>query len=69
VEVVLIEVSFFAQAYEPSIATLVGFLDQKGFDLHDVASVSGRTRDNRARQADLVFVNRSSDLCRDASWA
>lgn len=69
IEVVLIEVSFFAQAYEPSIAALVRFLGCAGFDLHDVASLSGRSRDNRARQADFVFVNRRSPLATDTAWA
>ncbi|HSG32961.1 MAG TPA: FkbM family methyltransferase [Sphingomonadaceae bacterium] len=69
VEVVLIEVSLYAQAYEPPISAIVGFLDNAGFELHDIASLSGRFRDNRARQADLLFVNRRSDLCSDTSWA
>lgn len=69
IEVVLIEVSLFAQAYEPPISAVVGFLDAAGFELHDIASLSGRCRDNRAHQADLLFVNRKSDLCSDTSWA
>lgn len=69
IEAVLVEVSLYAQAYEPPISAVVGFLDAAGFELHDIASLSGRFRDNRARQADLLFVNRRSDLCSDTSWA
>jgi FkbM family methyltransferase len=68
IEAVLIEVSFFPQAYEPPIASLMRFFDQSGFDIHDVASLSARCRDNRARQADFVFVNRRSSLAADTAW-
>lgn len=68
IEAVLIEVSLYAQSYEPPIAAVVGFLDAAGFELHDIASLSGRFRDNRAHQADLLFVNRNSELCSDTSW-
>ena len=69
IEVILTEVSFFAQAYEPSIATLIGFLNDKEFDLFDIASLSGRTRDNRLQQGDLVFVKRGSLLAFDTRWS
>ncbi len=69
IEIVLTEASFFAQAYEPSIADLIRFFDAGGFDLHDIASLSARRRDNRAHQADLVFVSRLSPLARDTAWA
>jgi FkbM family methyltransferase len=68
-EVALVEASFFAQDYEPPISVLVQFFDSAGFDLHDIASISPRARDNRARQADLVFVSKTSGLCRDTNWA
>ncbi len=68
VEVLLIEVSFFKQNYEPSIPELVTFLDGAGFDLYDVGSLSGRTRDDRLRQGDLVFVRRGSPLLADDNW-
>jgi hypothetical protein len=69
VEVVLTEVSFFAQAYEPSVLELSAFLGANGFDLYDIASVSARARDNRARQADFVFVRRGTALTKDGAWA
>lgn len=67
-EVVLVEISFFAQAYEPSIHSLVAFLSLHGFDLYDVASIFARPRDNRPRQGDLLFVKRTCDLAQDSSW-
>jgi FkbM family methyltransferase len=69
VEVVLVEVSFFAQAYEPSIALMVRFLDEAGFDLYDIGSLAARRRDNRARQADFVFVKKSSPLLSNIEWS
>ena len=68
IEVVLVEVSFFAQAYEPPIPALMRFLDDKGFELFDIASLSGRTRDNRLRQGDFIFVRRGSVLLADGRW-
>jgi FkbM family methyltransferase len=69
VEIVLTEVSFFAQAYEPSIVQLVTFFDENGFDLFDVAALSARARDNRLKQGDLIFVKRGTSLAADTSWA
>jgi FkbM family methyltransferase len=68
VEVILVEVSFFAQAYEPPIAALVHHLDEKGFVLFDIASLAGRTRDGRLRQGDFIFVKRGSALVADGRW-
>jgi FkbM family methyltransferase len=68
IEVVLSEVSFFAQAYEPSIEILVHFLDERGFALYDIAALSARQRDNRAHQGDFVFVRRNSPLMTDTAW-
>jgi FkbM family methyltransferase len=68
VEVLLTEVSFFAQAYEPSILELIDFLDKNGFDLFDVAALSARARDNRLKHADLVFIKRGSSLAVDTRW-
>jgi len=68
VEVVLTEVSFFAQAYEPSISQLIGFLDQSGFELYDVAALTARQRDNRLHQGDFVFVRKDSPLAADRQW-
>lgn len=69
VEAILTEVSFYAQAYEPSIATLVSFLNDSGFRLYDIASLNGRTRDNRLRQGDFIFVRAGSQLLQDGRWA
>lgn len=69
IEVILIEVSFFAQAYEPPVATLIGFLADRGFVMHDIAALVGRQRDNRAHQADFVFIRSDSELNADNAWA
>ena len=68
IEVILIEVSFYAQAYEPPIATLIAFLSDYGFVLHDIATLVGRQRDDRAHQADFLFVRSGSPLDADRSW-
>jgi len=69
VELVLTEVSFFGEAGEPGIAELVSFFDEAGFVLYDVASLSGRPRDNRLQQGDLLFCKRGSDLLQDTRWS
>ena len=68
IEVILIEISFYAQAYEPPVAALIGFLADQGFVLHDIASLVGRERDDRAHQADFLFVRAESPLDADRSW-
>ena len=68
VETILTEVSFYAQAYEPSIAAIVSFLNDSGFQLYDIASLAGRTRDNRLHQGDFVFVRAGSQLLQDGRW-
>jgi FkbM family methyltransferase len=67
-EAILIEVSFYAQAYEPSLAELVSFLNENGFQLYDIAALAGRTRDNRLHQGDFVFVRVGSQLLQDCRW-
>jgi FkbM family methyltransferase len=69
IEVILTEVSFFAQAYEPPIATLTNFFDNRKFDLFDIAALSGRPRDNRLKQGDFIFVKRGSPLLADRRWS
>ena len=68
IEVILIEVSFYAQAYEPPVASLIAFLAEHEFVLHDIASLVGRERDDRAHQADFLFVRSGSPLDADRSW-
>ena len=68
IEVILTEVSFFVQAYEPSIEELVYFLNEQGFALYDIAALGARPRDNRAHQGDFVFVRRDSPLMADTAW-
>jgi FkbM family methyltransferase len=68
IEVILCEVSFYAQAYEPSIEALVHFLDERDFSLYDIAALAARRRDNRARQGDFLFARRDSPLMSDTAW-
>jgi len=68
IEVILCEVSFYAQAYEPSIEALVHFLDERDFSLYDIAALAARRRDNRAHQGDFLFARRDSPLMSDTAW-
>jgi len=68
-EAILTEVSFFAQSYEPPIAVLVDHLARRDFVLYDVAALSARARDGRARQGDFLFVRGTSPLLADAGWS
>lgn len=68
-EVLLTEVSFYAQAYEPPISTLMRYLSDHGFELYDVATLYARPRDNRPRQGDFVFLKRDGALAADRSWS
>jgi hypothetical protein len=68
VEIILTEVSFFSQAYEPPLVDLMTFLDCNGFLLYDIAALAGRTRDNRLKQGDFVFARKGSALLQDGQW-
>jgi FkbM family methyltransferase len=69
VEVALVEVSFIGQANEVTMPGVFDFFYRNGFDLFDIASLSGRPRDNRLREGDLVFVRRDSQISTDIAWA
>jgi FkbM family methyltransferase len=68
IEVILTEVSFYAQSHEPVTANIIAFLDASGFQLYDIAALAGRMRDNRLHQGDLVFARKGSQLLADARW-
>lgn len=68
-EVVLVEASYYAQAYEPPISRLVAFLAEHEFELYDIASIYARPRDDRPRQSDLIFVKAGSPLSLDKKWS
>ena len=68
IEVILTEVSFYKQAYEPDIEDLIAHLNARGFALYDVAAITCRPRDNRAKQGDFIFVRRDSALMADTAW-
>lgn len=67
--VILTEVSFYAQAYEPKISALIAYLAERGFELHDIASIYARPRDDRPRQGDFIFVREGSALAMDTAWS
>ena len=67
-EVVLTESPFLHPGGAPPITPLIGFLDRHGFDLFDVASLSGRARDGRLREGDFIFVRRGTPLAADRTW-
>jgi FkbM family methyltransferase len=70
IEVVLAEVRFFdvENRGTPGLLALVGFLEQHGFALYDIASLAGRPRDMRLRMGDLLFARKKSTLVADNSW-
>jgi len=68
IEVVLTEVSFFAPSHVPIAAEIIAFMSGSGFVLYDIAALSGRRRDNRLREGDLVFVRQDSPLLEDSAW-
>jgi FkbM family methyltransferase len=68
VEVILTEVSFYTQLYDPLVGGLVSFLNDNGLHLYEIASLSGRSRDNRLRQGDFIFVRTGSSLLEDVRW-
>lgn len=68
-DVVLAESSFFGDpAPANSPLKLATFLTEHGFSLYDVISISGRPRDRRARQCDLLFVKDSAPISIDRAW-
>jgi FkbM family methyltransferase len=68
IEVILTEVSFFFQQ-SPPVSDVLAFLNANGFQLYDVASLSGRTRDNRLREGDFLFARKDSSLLQDQRWS
>lgn len=66
-EVVISEVHFFDvySTGRPTFQQLASFLDERAFVLYDIAALNGRTRDQRLRQGDAVFVRRGSPMAED----
>lgn len=67
VEVIISEVHFFniLDSGLTVFRDLARFLDDRGFDVYDVAALSSRPSDGRLRTGDVVFVRRGSPLLRD----
>lgn len=70
VEVVLTEFQFFETNWNgrPTFGGLLRALDERGFELYDFACLSPRTRDQRLRMGDAIFVRRGSALLADEAW-
>jgi hypothetical protein len=71
VEVLVTEAHVFAPAawHRSVIGEIVAEVRQHGFELFDIASLSGRARDARLRMGDFVFVNKTSALLTDREWS
>ncbi len=70
VEVILTEVAFFDinNSGRPLFSDVLAFLRDRRFELYDIASLSGRRKDDRLRLGDAVFVRGDSSLLRDRAW-
>ena len=49
----------------PVFADVVAFLREWGFDLYEIAALSGRQYDGRLRLGDVIFLRRDSALAAD----
>lgn len=68
VDVIIAESAFYGDTASNKPLALGTFLQPFGFALFDVLSISGRARDNRARQCDLMFVKSNTLLDSDRGW-
>ncbi len=68
-DIVLTEVSFYAQAYEPPISALVAFLAHHGSSFTTSPPSMRDHEDDRPRQGDLVFVRADAEIARDKAWS
>jgi FkbM family methyltransferase len=70
VEAILTEVAFFDinDSGRPLLTDVLAFLKDHQFELYDIASLSGRPRDERLRLGDAVFIRSDSSLSRDRAW-
>lgn len=68
VDVIIAESAFYGDTASNTPLGLASYLQPFGFKLYDVLSISGRARDNRARQCDLMFVKAGTLLDADRGW-
>ena len=71
IEVVITEVQFYEidGNARPTFTALTTFLEERGFELYDLACLSARPRDRRLCMGDVIFVRRDSPLLADRAWA
>ena len=64
------EVHYYAwnQSRHPILRDILTFLNEHGFELYDIASLTGRPKDKRLAIGDAVFVRRESALLADSSF-
>ena len=63
---VLCEVEFLGTSdRECTFKIVTDILKINGFDLFDIVSLSGRERDNRLREGDILFVKRNHKIYQD----
>jgi FkbM family methyltransferase len=70
IEVILTEVQFFAvnDNGREVFGDVLNYLEERGFELYDIACLSQRPSDFRLRMGDVVFVRRGSQLLADTGW-
>lgn len=70
VEVIFTELSFYPidGQNRPVCLDYAVFLRERGFELLDIANLSGRASDRRLREGDFVFVKKTSPLYLELDW-
>lgn len=68
-EVCLLEVSFLdLSSGGPLAVDVFNFMDKKNFQAYDISQLMRRPLDKALYQADIFFVNRTSQLLKSRSW-
>lgn len=68
-EFCLLEVSLLELSGEPSFATVIDFMDQRGFQAYDICQFMRRPFDHALYQVDLLFINKRSDFIKNRRWS
>ncbi len=70
IEVIISEANFYQvnNNGRPIFSNLHHFLNERGFELFDIASLMGRSGDNRLQWGDVVFVRKDSKLSANRAW-
>jgi FkbM family methyltransferase len=70
IEVLIAETNFYQinDNQRPIFSELFAFISERGFELYDIATLTGRQGDNRLQWGDLVFVRKDSKLAANRAW-